>query len=288
MSDYVIDTDSACDINPEILVQCGVSYASMFFSFHGEEKEYTDNDMDITAFYNRMRDGGIASTSAINPSGFIEAFKHTLEDGKDILYLGLSGSLSTTYNSARIAADELLSLYPDRKIITVDTLSASAGIGMLVYLAVQKKATGASIEDVAAYIENLKLKICHWFVVDDLTALKRGGRISPTVAFVGSVLSIKPILHVNNDGKPINVSKIRGKKSAMSFLADKYGELAEQPEKGTVYISHADSGEDADRLAMLLKERYGIEVQLITNIGTVLGSHTGPGAIALFFVGKER
>ena len=288
MSNYIIFTDSACDIKAPTLAEWGVQYMNLSFRFDGEDKEYSNDEMDITEFYERMRAGGIAKTSAINPQAFSAAFEEILKQGKDILYLGFSSALSTTYNSAKIAADELLEKYPDRKILTVDTLCASAGQGLLVYFAVQKKNSGATIEEVAQFVEDTRLNICHWFSVDDLVYLKRGGRISPALAFVGGLLGIKPVLHVDDEGKLVSVSKVRGRKSALSAIADQFGELAQNKSGGTVYISHGDCLNDVKILEEMLSTRYGVKVDIITDVGTVIGAHSGPGTIALFFIGKNR
>lgn len=288
MTDFVIYTDSGCDIASALLADWGVRSSSLTFRFEDEDREYSSEDMTVRAFYDRMRAGGIAKTAAINIGNFLDAFEPLLQQGLDILYLGFSSALSTTFNSAAIAARQLAAQYPERRIITIDTLSASAGQGMLVYLAKEKKKKGATLEETAAYIEDMKLCISHWFTVDDLEYLKRGGRVSPTVAFLGNALGIKPVLHVDNSGSLINVSKIRGRKKALAALADRYSELAVTLAEGTVFISHSDCIEDAEYLAGLLRERHGISVQIITDIGTVIGAHTGPGTVALFFVSKER
>lgn len=286
MKDYVIFTDTACDIEASMLLDWGVHFVSMSFSFEGESREYYDRDMEITEFYRKMRAGGMAKTAAANPEAYKLAFEDVLKEGRDILHLGLSAALSSSFSAALCAAEELRQIYTERKIILVDTLSASAGEGMLVYLAVQKKSSGATIEENAAYIESIKRNVCHWFVVDDLDYLKRGGRISQAVAFVGKVLSIKPILHVTEDGKPINVSKVRGTKAAIKFFVDKYA--SRQMDCGPVFISHADNMAGVEILVGELKSRFGKDVDLITYIGTVLGSHTGPGAIAFYYLGKVR
>ena len=288
MNNYVIFTDSACDIKPELLKEWGVEFIEMSFRFEGEDKSYYNNQLEIKDFYNKMRNGGIAKTSAVNPEDFSNAFSEILKQGNDILYLGFSSGLSTTFNSARIAAEELKPLYPERNIIAVDTLCASAGQGLILYLTVQKKNEGADIESAAAFAEGIKLNLCHWFTVDDLVYLKRGGRVSPTVAFVGTVLGIKPVLHVDNDGKLINITKARGRKSALATIVEKYGELASTTEKGSVFISQADCLEDAELVKSMIKEKYGADVSIISDIGPVIGAHSGPGTIALFFVGKER
>ncbi len=288
MSNYVIFTDSGCDIKPDVLAKWGVPYLSLTFRFNGEDKEYSNNDMDIAEFYDRMRKGGVAKTAAINVETFKNAFEEILKEGTDLLYLGFSSGLSTTYNSARLAADELREKYPERKIITVDTLAASAGEGLLVYLTLQKKNEGATIEEAADYAEKTKLNISHWFTVDDLVYLKRGGRVSPTVAFVGNALGIKPVLHVDNEGKLISISKVRGRKTSLGALVAKYTETAMNPAEGTVFISQGDCMADAEEIARLIKEKHNVSVEIITDVGTVIGAHSGPGTLALFFVANER
>lgn len=287
MSDFVLLTDSACDIKPEILNDWGVDYINLSFRFEGEDKEYSNDEMDIKTFYDRMRKGDTAKTSAINPETFSNKFEEILSQGKDILYIAFSSGLSTTFNSARIAAGELEEKYPKQRIICVDSLCASAGQGLLVHFALQKKNAGATIEETAKFVEDNALSLCHWFTVDDLVYLKRGGRISPTVAIVGGLLGIKPVLHVDNEGKLVSVSKARGRKASLNALLDKYGELAKDTQ-GTVYICNADCGDDVEYLKAQFKEQYNTEVDIVTDIGPVIGAHSGPGTIAVFFLGKKR
>lgn len=288
MSEYVIYTDSACDMSRETLAQWGMSALPLTFRFGDDNREYAEGEMNIKDFYDRMRAGGLAKTSAVNTQVFSNAFEASLKEGKDVLYIGFSSGLSTTYNSARLAAEQLREAYPDRRIVTVDSLAASAGFGLILYLAYEKKCGGADIDEVAAYVESIKLKLCHWFTVDDLVYLKRGGRVSGVTAFVGNMLGIKPVLHVDNDGHLINVSKVRGRRTAITALADRYTELADTPESNTVFISHADCLSDAEALAEIIKSRHGVQTQIITSVGTVIGAHSGPGTLALFFIGKER
>lgn len=288
MNNYIIYTDSACDIKKDLLAQWGVYSSSLTFQFDDNGIDYKNEDMPVKEFYDRMRAGGVAKTSAINTGTFLVEFEKLLQQGLDILYIGFSTGLSTTCNSAEMAAQQLREQYPERKIITIDTLSASVGEGLLVYLTVEKKNAGATIEEAAAFVESMKLKIYHWVTVDDLVYLKRGGRISPTVAFVGNVLGLKPMIYVDNEGKLINSAKVRGRKKAIAALADTYTELAEDPENGTVFIGHSDCLEDAEQVAKILKERHGISAEIITDIGTVIGAHTGPGALVLCFVAKGR
>jgi len=287
VKNYVICTDSGCDVRAEILKKWNVPVLNLTFKFDGNDNEYTENDISIKEFYDKMREGSVAKTAAINPDTFRKAFEEILKEGNDILYLAFSSGLSTTYNSARIAAEELAEKYPENKIITVDTLCASAGQGLLLYLTIKKQAEGASIEEASKYAENNKLKLCHWFTVDDLVYLKRGGRVSPTVALIGTVLGVKPVLHVDNEGRLISKSKLRGRKAALNALIEKYDELATE-KNGTVFICNADCIDDAEFVADTLKEKYSAEVELVTDIGPVIGAHAGPGTIAIFFLGKER
>lgn len=288
MKDYIIFTDSCCDVAPKLLTEWNVPYADMTFSFEGEDKAYINADITNQEFYQRMREGAKVKTAAINAATFAEAFEPILKEGKDILYVAFSSGLSTTVNSARIAVDELAPQYPERKIVVVDTLAASAGGGLMVYLAVQKKNEGATIEENAEYIESLVPHHCIWFTVDDLEYLKRGGRVSPFVAFAGGVLGIKPVLQMDDDGHLVKVSTVRGRKKAIEALEAKYAELSYEEKNTPIFISHAECEEDAKHLADLLKERHNADVTLITEIGPVIGSHAGPGTLAMFFIGKHR
>lgn len=288
MNKYVIFTDSSCDLSREMLEARDVPYCSLFFRFNDSDTEYSNDGMPIKDFYNKMRDGGVAKTSAVNSETFAIEFEKWLKEGFDILYLAFSSGLSTTYNSARIASEQLKESYPDRKIITVDTLAASAGVALLLDLVIAKKNAGSTIEEASGYAEAMKLKICHWFTVDDLEYLKRGGRVSPAAAFFGNMIGIKPVLHVDNDGHLINVMKVRGRRTAINSLADKYGELCDDADNKIFYISHADCLDEAEMLANIIETKYDAKCRLITDVGTVIGAHAGPGTLALFFVGKER
>ena len=288
MQNFRICTDSGCDIKDELLSAWKVSSTPLTFRFTDSDVEYKNSDMDINEFYTKMTEGKIAKTAAVNAEAFKESFESILKEGSDILYVGFSSGLSTTANSARIAAEELKGAYPERKIITVDSLCASAGQGLLIRLALDKQAEGLSIEEVADYVEKTKLSVCHWFTVNDLVYLKRGGRISPAVAFVGNMLGIKPVLHVDDAGHLVNVSKARGRRAALAALMDKYTELAKTPEGGLVYISHASCEDDAKTLAKMIEEKHGAKTSVITDVGPVIGAHAGPGTLALFFIGKER
>lgn len=288
MNEYKIVTDSGCDILPDVLKEWGVPFENLNVKFESDTAESTNDALDPKVFYDRMRAGEIAKTSAINVAQFSMLFKKELDAGYDILYLGFSSGISNTFNAARIAAEQIREEYPERKIIVVDSLCASAGQGLLLYLGLQKQKEGFSIEENAEYLENNKLNLVHWFTVDDLVYLKRGGRISPTLAFVGGALGIKPVMHVDNDGHLVNVSKVRGRKAAIKALADKYNDTALDHKNGTVFISHGDCIDDANLLADMIKAKAGHAVDIITYVGPVIGAHSGPGTLALFFVGKER
>ncbi|MBE6708883.1 MAG: DegV family protein [Ruminococcaceae bacterium] len=288
MNNYIIFTDSACDIPAATLKEWGVEHRSLTFRFDGSEKEYFDGEIPSKDFYDKMRAGGIAKTAAINVDTFAAEFEKILKDGTDVLYIGFSSGLSTTFNSGRLAAEQLREKYPERKIIAVDSLAASAGFGLIIHLVLEKKAAGATIEEAAAYVEEIRNKLCHWFTVDDLVYLKRGGRVSAAAAFFGNALGIKPVLHVDNEGHLVPVTKVRGRKTAIKALADKFDELAVDHKGGTIYISHGDCLDEVNMLVNIIKEKHGVDVELITNVGTVIGAHSGPGTIALFFIGTEK
>ncbi len=283
---YKIFTDSSCDLPGSVAAEYGVNVIQLEILIDGEENR-KNNEIDSIEFYQKLRDGKMARTSAANIATFKDAFTSVLDAGEDVLYLGFSSGLSTTFQSGQIAAVELAEEYPDRKIIVVDTLAASLGQGLLVHLAVEKQKKGETIEEVAAYISQIQGNLAHWFTVDDLNFLKRGGRISGAVALVGTVLGIKPVLHVDDEGHLVNVTKVRGRAAALQTLADKYGETVLEKE-APVWISHGDCLEDAEKLADILKAQYGVQVGLINYVGPVIGAHSGPGTLALFFIGKEK
>ena len=288
MNQYAIFTDSACDITPEVLADWGVRTVSLELRFDHLDKDFKTEDMPIKECYQNMRDGHIAKTNAVNAESFRESFEPVLAEGTDILYLGFSSGLSTTFQQGKLAAEDLSEKYPDRKIIAIDTLCASAGEGLLVKLVLDKKNEGATIEEAAAYAGELIPKLAHWFTVEDLVYLKRGGRVSPAVALVGGMLNIKPVMHVDDEGHLIKVGTVRGRKNSLAALADKLIETAEDPANGTFFISHGDCDEDAKTLCDMLVAKGANQVQHITNVGTVIGAHSGPGTMALFFVAKQR
>ena len=279
-------TDSACDILPEKLKEWDVELIRLPYLFTDDGKEHLDQDQPMHEFYNEMREGRVAKTSGINEDTFQNVFASFLEAGKDILYLAFSSGLSVTCENAKKVAAQLSEQYPDRKIRVVDSLCASAGQGLFVYLAVKNRDKGMSLDENADAMEADKLHLCHWFTVEDLKYLKRGGRISAATALLGTALNVKPVLHVDNEGHLIKMIQTHGRKKSIRKMAEKLGEtiLEDTP----IFISHGDCPEDAQLLAKIIREEYGREVELITLIGSVIGAHAGPGTLALFFRGSER
>ncbi len=287
MSDFVLFTDSGCDLDPALLADWGVRSCALSFKFDGSETVYSNSDMDVDTFYARMRAGGVAKTSAVNSESFSEAFERVLQEGRDLLYLGFSSGLSATYNAGRVAAAELAEKYPERRVVAVDTLCASAGLGLIVKMAVDMKAAGATLQEIADRVENVKKNVCHWVTVEDLVYLKRGGRISPALAFVGNALGLKPMILVDEAGKLESVAKIRGRKKALAALAEKFGE-AKDNTKGPLFIGHADCETDARAVARMIEERYGVVADHVGSIGPVIGAHAGPGTIVICYIGNGR
>ena len=287
MNNYQIITDSGSDLPEALLNQLDVRRVSLTVNFKGETLN-DSVDAGIKDLYDGLRTGHTATTSAVNPDRWASAMKETLEEGKDALVIAFSSGLSTTYQSAVIAAEELRETYPQRKILVVDSLCASLGQGLLVYYACKKRDEGMDIESLAAWLEENRLHLCHWFTVNDLMYLKRGGRVSAATAAVGTMLNIKPVLHVDDEGHLISVSKVRGRKASIEALAAKVGQLGEGFDNRVAFISHGDCLEDAQTLAAMLKERYGVQEVIIGYVGAVIGSHAGPDVLALFFLGKHR
>ena len=288
--EYVIMTDSSCDLSQELADQLGLEVLPLEVMADGKNyRNWLDGrEIGFKEFYKLAREGKELKTSAVNTAAFEEKMEKLLEEGKDILYIGFSAGLSTTYNSGEAAARELREKYPDRKIYTVDTLAASLGQGMIIYYAAKKKEAGATIEEVRDFVENEKLHMCHWFTVDDLNYLKRGGRISAATAAIGTMLSIKPVMHMDNEGHLVAVGKARGRKAALCQLLDTMGELGEGLEGQTTFICHSDCMDDAQYVASQMKERFGVAQANINWIGPVIGAHTGPGTIGIFFWGSQR
>ena len=287
MADYKIITDSGCDLPQQMLSELDVQTVPLIVNFRGEDRE-DSVDAGIKEMYEGLRAGEVATTSAVNPDRWMEKMESVLAEGMDVLTITFSSGLSTTYQSAVIAANELKEKYPERKILVVDSLCAALGQGLLIWYTCKMKDTGMGVEDLAAWVEENKLNLCHWVAVDDLMYLKRGGRVSATTAVVGTMLQIKPIIHVDNEGKLISVGKARGRKASIQALAQKALELGEGFDNTTMFICHGDCEEDAKYLESLVKEKCGVKDVFIGYIGAVIGSHAGPGTLALFFLGEHR
>ena len=287
MNAYQIITDSSCDLPLQMRQQLNIEMVSLTLRIQDQERQDSVSE-DIQELYAALRAGVVASTSAANPDAWQKAMEPALEQGKDVLVLAFSSGLSTTYQSAVIAAEELAEQYPQRHIRVVDTRSASLGQGLLVWYACQKRDAGMDLDALADWAEQTKAHLCHWFTVDDLMYLKRGGRVSAATAVVGTMLGIKPVLHMDDAGHLINVGKVRGRKAAIEALAEKVGQLGLPGENRTVFVCHGDCLEDAQRLEAILKEKYGVEEVFIGYTGAVIGSHSGPGTLALFFLGTKR
>ena len=290
MRDYVIMTDSCCDLTDQMARDLELEVLPL--TMHMDGQDYP-NDLAGTAiskqeFYKRIRAGKLATTSAVNVGQFQDAMRRVLESGRDIVCVCFSSALSTTYQSAVIAAEDLRAEFPEAEIHVVDSLSASLGQGLLLYLAVEQKRKGLTAAELAKWVEDNRLTVCHWFTVDDLNFLKRGGRVSATTALLGTMLSIKPIMHTSDEGKLVPVSKARGRKAAIAALLDKIEALGSHPEKQTMFICQADCEEDAKAVAQTIQDRFGTPTVHINYIGPVIGSHTGPNTMGIFFVGTQR
>ena len=288
MQNYQIITDSACDLPKAMLQTLDVTMIPLTVNFRGETRNDSVETSEVTTLYDAMRAGEVATTSAVNPEGWRSVIAPAFEAGKDALVLAFSSGLSTTYQSAVIAANELMEEFPGRKALVVDTACAAFGQGLLVWYTCKQRDAGLDLQQLAAWCEENKKYIAHWFTVDDLVYLKRGGRVSATAALLGAMLNIKPVLHVNDEGKLISMAKVRGRKAAIEMLAGKMGELGEGKEQEMVLICHADCPGDAETLKRIVQERYKVKEVVVGNLGAVIGSHAGPGTLALFFLGKHR
>ena len=290
MRDYILMTDSCCDMDPKLAEELELTVLPLTLNMGGQSfRNYLDGrELDFKEFYRRVRAGELATTSAISVGDFEAAMRPVLESGKDILCLSFSSALSTTYQSAVIAAREMAEAVPEGRVYVVDTLCASLGQGLLVYLCARQKKAGKSLEELRDYAEATNGSVCHWFTVDDLNHLKRGGRINAATALFGSMLSIKPVLHVDDGGYLVAVSKARGRKASLTALVDRMEQTAIDPMSQTVFISHGDCLEEAEFVAGEIRRRLGVEDIRINYIGPVIGNHSGPGTLALFFLGTKR
>lgn len=287
MRDYVITVNSTVDLPKEWLEERHVPVVPLKYTIDGET--YTDMEgLSAKEFFAKLREGKMSVTSQVNPEEAAELLEPYIKEGKDILHLGFSSGLSGTLNSMRIAGKMLEEKYPDAKVIVIDTLCACLGEGLLLYKSLQEKAKGKNIEELAQWVEENKLHICHDVTVDDLNHLHRGGRISKTTAVLGTLVQIKPIIHMDNEGKLQVIGKERGRKKSLNKIVDMAVEQSKGWDNDIIMITHGDCLEDAEYVAQLVREKMGIDNILINNIGTVIGSHTGPGVVAVFCMGSKR
>ena len=286
MASFVIFTDSSADLPDEWVAKYDLQVVNLHLIVSGKEEDASA--LDVHTFYDRLRNGEVASTAAAGMGEYVEKMEPFLRDGNDLLYIGFSEALSATFRNGELAIQELSERYPERKLFAVSSLCASTGHGLLVLLAAMKRAEGLSIEQVRDYTVETVPHLCHWFTVDDLMFLKRGGRISASTALVGTVLGIKPILHVDDEGRLINVSKVRGRKASVNALFEKVRETAIRPETQLMAICNGDCPEEAAALAERLKTELSVPEVLISPTGAVIGAHSGPGTLAVFFLGERR
>lgn len=289
MRDYVITVNSTVDLPKEWLKERNIPVIPMKYTIDGNT--YVDMEgLSAKEFFGKLREGKMSVTSQVNPEEAREYLEPFLKEGMDVLHLGFSSALSGTYNSMRIAGEALSEEYPEAKVIIIDTLCACMGEGLLLYKALQLKEAGKGIEETAEWVEANKLHICHNVTVDDLNHLHRGGRVSKAAAVLGSMVQIKPIIHMDNNGSLQVIGKERGRKKSLQKIVN----MAEKQIKGweaqndLVMITHGDCKEDAEYTAELVRKKLGIENIWIHDIGTVIGSHTGPGVVALFLMGESR
>lgn len=290
MKNFIIATDSCSDLPLSLVKEMELRVISLSVEVEGKVyKDFPDErEIKVKDFYELLREKKVAKTSMINANDFLVFFENILKEGKDVLYIGFSSALSGTVNSAFLAKEEIKDKYPERKILIIDSLSASMGLGLLVFYANKLRAEGKSIEEVASWIEGNKLKLCHLFTVADLGTLRRGGRLSGTAAFFGDLLRVKPVLHVNDEGKLVPLKKARGRSSSLSMLVDMMKEEIVNANEQTIFLSHGDDLETAKNVGHMIQEEIGVKEIVYGNIGPIVGAHSGPGTIAIFFLGSKR
>lgn len=287
---YQIVTDSACNLTEEMIDEFGLEILPLTFMIDGvQHRSYLKGEKtDLKQFYTMMREGKVITTSLPNMQETETTLRGLLENGKDVLYLGFSSALSGTFEATDLLIKQLADEYPDRTLTAVETNAASGGQGMLVYLASQKKNQGASMEEVAQFVRDTRDHLCHWFTVDDLMFLFRGGRVSRTSAWAGTLLNIKPVLHVDDEGRLIPMEKVRGRRKSIKALVDHMEATAIDPASQTIFITHGDCIEDVEVLKEEITKRLGCTDFVVNYVDPVIGAHSGPGTLALFFVGEHK
>ncbi len=287
---FKILTDTCANLPYELVEEFDIDMCSLLFLSEGKTYySYKEGEsVDLNQFYAMMRDKQVFTTSQINPGDFKDFFGKYLSKGEDILYLGFSSGLSGMFQSASIARDELTEEYPDRKIIIVDTLCAALGQGVIVAYAAQLRDEGKSIEEIAQWVEDNKLRLCHWFTVDDLMFLHRGGRVSATSAIAGTIIGVKPVMHVDDAGTLKVVDKVRGRKQSIKRLIEELEKGIVNPQEQIVGISHGDCAEEAEYIKNAIMEKFSFKQVIVNCLDPVIGSHSGPGTLALFYLGTKR
>ncbi len=288
MKPYIISTDCMADLPADFVNEHNISLHPLYYLMGDTTYSALDGTLSEAEFYAKMRNGEMPTTMASNPEFIRDSFVKNIQDGYDILHISFSSGLSSSYNNTEFTAAELREEYPNSKIIVIDSLSASLGQGLIVYYACKKREEGATIEETAEYVQKLLPNVCQHFTVNDLFHLHRGGRVSKATAILGTIANIKPVLHVDDAGKLINIAKIRGRKRSLTTLVDNMGELMGDFENPIVFISHGDCLEDAEFVKNLIEERFGIHQFMINYVGSTIGAHSGPGTVALFFLGENR
>ena len=289
--DFEIVTDSSSNLVEEMIDDFGLHVLPLTFMVDGEEYQsyLKGQHTDLKQFYTMMREGKVITTSLPNLAESEALMRGLLEQGRDILYLGFSSGLSGTFEATELLMRDLAAEFPERTLLAVDTLAASGGEGLLVWHAVQRARAGASIGEVRDWVEENKLHLAHWFTVDDLMFLFRGGRVSKTAAWAGTMLNIKPVMHVDDEGHLIPLEKVRGRKKSLNALVDHMEKSAVQPiDQQMVFITHGDCLEEAEYVAEQVKERFGVKEVVINYVDPVIGAHSGPGTMALFFLADKR
>ncbi len=291
MADYVISTDTSCDFPLEYVQEHQLPLVTLFYSIDGVSgSNGCPNAEELKNFYDKMRAGAQTKTQQASIEDTEQVFREVAQQGKDLLHIAFSSGLSGTANAARLAAENIMEEFPDRKIVVIDSLCASLGQGLLVDYAIRQREQGKTLEETAQWVQEHIQNLCHLFTVEDLKYLQRGGRISKTTALVGTMIGIKPVLHVDEEGKLVPIAKVRGRKASVQALVQKMEENigSFRQQKQTIFISHGDCLEDAKALAQMVKEKFGYDDFLINNVGPTIGSHSGPGTLALFFLGEKR
>lgn len=291
--DFEIVTDSCCNLLEDMIDDFGIHVLPLTFMVDGEDDVYQSylkgERTDLKQFYTMMREGKVFKTSLPNLAESEALFRELLNSGRDVIYLAFSSGLSGTYQALSLMAEQLREEFPERKLYVVDTLAASGGQGLLVWYAVQHARAGETIDQVRDWLEDNKLHLAHWFTVDDLMFLFRGGRVSKTAAWAGTLLNIKPVLHVDDEGHLIPMEKVRGRKKSLNALIDHMEKSADKPiSDQMVFITHGDCIEDAEYVAGKIKERFGVKEVVINYVDPVIGAHSGPGTMALFFLADKR